>query len=282
MGVHSGINNAVETDIDAIKERTDNLPDDPSDASDIDALHDVPSPNSSDNLKMRDVIGNKTDTHDGNSIYGISEVLQEHVHSVSKSHPSMQDGIVVTSHVNSWELGANATIVGVEQNLDNAVVVDLGGSPNRVRIPLTGHGYMLGGGAPYVKIAGTINYNDTYEIKALPDADHFDIESAFVAETFNQGTETSTDVIPESFDIHEIFIEAMNTIGKTYQLQLYRTDTDAIIGILRAQINANKSDPSGNSIQTPLLPAETGIYARVAIEDGGSKTMQISIRYHTY
>ena len=59
---------AVKTVVDAIKAKTDNLPADPADDSDldtsigvIDAFHDVPAQNAVTNLQMRDIIGNKTD-----------------------------------------------------------------------------------------------------------------------------------------------------------------------------------------------------------------------------
>ena len=58
-----------------IKAKTDNLPADPADDSDldtalttIDEFHDVPAQNAVANLQMRDVIGNKTDTAAGTSL----------------------------------------------------------------------------------------------------------------------------------------------------------------------------------------------------------------------
>lgn len=58
----------IDTVVDAIKAKTDNLPTDPADDSDIDGqlatidgLHDVPTADVTDNAQMRDVAGNKTD-----------------------------------------------------------------------------------------------------------------------------------------------------------------------------------------------------------------------------
>jgi len=48
--------------VDAIKTKTDNLPADPADDSDIKALHTVPVKDVVTNTNMRDVLGNKTDT----------------------------------------------------------------------------------------------------------------------------------------------------------------------------------------------------------------------------
>lgn len=68
--------------IDAIKAKTDNLPADPADDSDIDAaiavvdgLHDVPAQDGGNNAQMRDVIGQKTDTAAGNSLYAFFKAL---------------------------------------------------------------------------------------------------------------------------------------------------------------------------------------------------------------
>ena len=74
-----------------------------------------------------------------------------------------------------------------DRTLDNAAAVDLGGAPNEVRIPSTAHGFLEG---DYVIVAGTTNYNGTFEITNINDVDTFDIESAFSAETFT-GTETA-------------------------------------------------------------------------------------------
>ena len=77
----------------------------------IDGLHDVPSADSSANSTIRDVIGNKTDTHDGNSIYSKLEEAEEHIHSVAKCYPTLANGITVTGGVGAWALGNAATIV---------------------------------------------------------------------------------------------------------------------------------------------------------------------------
>lgn len=70
--------------IDAIKAKTDNLPVDPADDSDLDAsiavvdgLHDVPVQDSANNAQMRDVLGNKTDTAGGNSVYALFKALEK-------------------------------------------------------------------------------------------------------------------------------------------------------------------------------------------------------------
>ena len=57
-----------------------------------------------------------------------------------------------------------------------------------VRIPIAQHGLEVG---RLVTLASTTNYNDTYAIVAVPDANHIDITETHAAETF-AGTETWT------------------------------------------------------------------------------------------
>jgi hypothetical protein len=71
----------------------------------------VPAQNSADNLKARDVIGNKTDTHVGTSLYSLLETINEHIHSQVRCYPTLANGIVVTGAVAAWTLGAFAVVV---------------------------------------------------------------------------------------------------------------------------------------------------------------------------
>ena len=71
------------------------------------------------------------------------------------------------------------------QNLDAAAAVDVGGG--LVGIPLTGHGFVVG---QLVTLAGTANYNETYEVISLTGANQFNIRETFTAEVFD-GTETA-------------------------------------------------------------------------------------------
>ena len=243
----------------------------------VDAFHDVPAQDSSDNVVISDVIGNKSDTHDGNSIYATGHILNEHAHSPSKVYPTMEDGVVVTSSGTAWTLGAAATIIGTTKNLDNAAAADQGGDPNVVRIPCTGHGYVVGNN---VTIAGSINYNGTFEIVAVSDADHFDIESAFTAETFDGGgAETAIDVITEDFDIHFLSIEDLSANG-VYEIVIYDDGTE--VGRTRVTKNAVQDGTVNAPIQTSIIAAGSVITAKAATDNAAGDTVTISIFYHTY
>lgn len=71
----------------------------------------VPTADSSDNNTLRDVVGNKTDTHSGDSIYAIAHTIEEHVHKESKVYPTLAAGVTITSSATAWVLGSFATIV---------------------------------------------------------------------------------------------------------------------------------------------------------------------------
>ncbi len=69
----------------------------------------VPLVDSALNVDMVDVLGNKNDTHDGDSVRAILHTLDEHAHKPSKVWPTLANGVVVTAGV-AWTLGAFAEI----------------------------------------------------------------------------------------------------------------------------------------------------------------------------
>ncbi len=74
----------------------------------VDGFHDVPSQDSVDNAQMRDVIGNKTDTHDGNSLNAFAHTSDEHFHSVVFIKPNLAGSVTLTSDAGAWA-AMNAT-----------------------------------------------------------------------------------------------------------------------------------------------------------------------------
>ena len=53
--------------------------------------------NSVNNDTVGDVIGNKTDNHEGTSIYPILEILEDHSHEPSRVYPTLANGVTVTA-----------------------------------------------------------------------------------------------------------------------------------------------------------------------------------------
>ena len=163
----------------------------------------VPAQDAVANINVVDVVGNKTDTHDGTSLRAFAHTVNEHFHNPQEVYPTLADGITLTTAAGDWALGALTQIVP----------------------------------------ASTIG---------------------------------------DDFDIHEVVIEDVNTQDKTYELVLYSGAGDAEIGRTRFSSAANKGGVPNVTVQTPIIAADSRIRAQLAIQDGGSKTALISIRYHIY
>lgn len=163
----------------------------------------VPAVDSAANLKFREVIGNKSDTHNGTSLAARTHSVHEHFHNEQLVYPTLGDGVTLTSHANDWELGTVTQIV-----------------------PAT--------------------------------------------------------TIGSDFDIHEIVIEAANTADKTYELVLYSGAGDTEVGRTRFAAGAVRGGVPNVFMQTPIIAADSRIRAALAIQDGGSKTVVVSLRYHLY
>ena len=72
----------------------------------------IPGQDSANNSYIQDVVGNKTDTHAGDSLYGKIETLTDHIHSTTKVYPTLANGVTVTGDA-AWTLGAFVEIVPV-------------------------------------------------------------------------------------------------------------------------------------------------------------------------
>jgi len=88
--------------------------------------------------------------------------------------------------------------------------------------------------------------------------------------------------IAADFDIHEVLIEDVNTKDKTYELVLYSGGGDTEVGRVRFSSATDKGGVPNGCMMTPLIAANSRIRAQLAIQDGGGKTVSMSIRYHTY
>lgn len=73
----------------------------------------VPDQDSTDNVTTTDVVGNKTDTHDGDSLAAGLHTLKEHIHKPSKVYPTLADGVTLTatSGAGTWTPGTITQIV---------------------------------------------------------------------------------------------------------------------------------------------------------------------------
>jgi len=133
----------------------------------------------------------------------------------------------------------------------------------------------------YVHILAEHVHSQQYVYPTLADA----VSLTTAAGDWAQGT--LTEIVPAStitspFDIHEIIVETVNTADKTYQLDLYHGASDTFAGSVRFRADSVRGGSGSLTIMTPIIPANDKLTAKLSIQDGGSKTASISVRYHTY
>lgn len=93
-GKVDAVDNFVDTEVAAIKAKTDNLPVDPADQSNIDAK-----------------LGATTDFASHQTLLGYQNSLYQHVHKPAKVYPSLAAGVTLTGAANPYVLGAIAEII---------------------------------------------------------------------------------------------------------------------------------------------------------------------------
>lgn len=62
----------------------------------------VPKTDSTDNNTPADVIGSKTDTHNGDSLYSMTHILNEHAHKEQRVYPRLANPITLTKASGVW------------------------------------------------------------------------------------------------------------------------------------------------------------------------------------
>jgi IS1 family transposase len=81
----------------------------------------VPAKDSTANNSVADVVGNKTDTHDGDSVMAYLKEVSEHAHKPSKVYPTLADGVVLTAvnDAGTWTLGSLVEVVPADTITDD-------------------------------------------------------------------------------------------------------------------------------------------------------------------
>jgi hypothetical protein len=89
--------------------------------------------------------------------------------------------------------------------------------------------------------------------------------------------------ITNDFDIHHINVAAYNA-NDTFELVIYSGANGAEVEIGRCRFTrlTNVGASPHIPMQTPIIPANTQIKAKIASQAGTSNTATISIQYHTY
>lgn len=94
------------------------------------------------------------------------------------------------------------------------------------------------------------------------------------------------EIVPAStiasiFDIHHVSIEGISA-NDVYELVLYYGATDIECGRVRFTKTAVMDSVMNMPIQTPRIPANSKVRAKVASKGGGSDTVDLSVFYHVY
>ena len=79
------------------------------------------SQDSTANSTINDVIGNKTDTHNGDSLYAHAHTIEEHAHKAANVFPTLANGETVVGDLDAWVLGSFKEIVpanGISEDFD--------------------------------------------------------------------------------------------------------------------------------------------------------------------
>jgi hypothetical protein len=87
--------------------------------------------------------------------------------------------------------------------------------------------------------------------------------------------------ITDDFDIHWINIEDADD-NDIYEIVLFSATTEIGRSRIRTLTIANGIVLPALPFQTPIIPANTQIQAKIATKLGGSNKMTISILYHSY
>ncbi len=72
-----------------------------------------PTADSANNNLTSEVVGNKNDTHDGDSIRAVLHTLDEHSHKASNVYPTLASGATITGGAGAWGLGNFSEVVPV-------------------------------------------------------------------------------------------------------------------------------------------------------------------------
>lgn len=75
-----------------------------------DILQNIPSQNSASNNYVRDVMGNKNDDNNGDSLYSFSYKMDKHFHSPAMVYPTLANATVISkANSSAWGLDASPT-----------------------------------------------------------------------------------------------------------------------------------------------------------------------------
>lgn len=125
------------------------------------------------------------------------------------------------------------------------------------------------------KVAKTIPSGAAGVVVTAGDSEAWDLGSFAVM--------AATNAIDEDFDIHFIVVEVMSA-NATYEIVLYAGADGAEVEIGRVRVVrvTNQVRSSHLAIQTPIIPANTQIKAKVMSSTGSTDAVTLTLFYHEY
>jgi hypothetical protein len=87
--------------------------------------------------------------------------------------------------------------------------------------------------------------------------------------------------ITSKFDIHYVNIEDVSA-ARSYELILYQGAGDEEVGRIRFTKTAGLDPVLDRAIQTPIIPANARVRARLASAGAVADTVNVSLHYHEY
>ncbi len=108
-------NDGSLTNLALIRAIVDNLPNDGSltNLATIRSLLNVPDPDGVLNATINEVIGNRSDGNNTNTLHGLLGDVYEEIHTAQLVYPTMALGALVTAHADAWTPGAFAEVVPI-------------------------------------------------------------------------------------------------------------------------------------------------------------------------
>jgi hypothetical protein len=241
----------------------------------------LPAANSSENLNINDVAGNKTDT--AVTTVGTTKSIQAYAKGI------LTQANLIKTEVDKIAPYAGAAIADLTTTIFSRDVVG-----NKADAAVTTVGTVA---SLIAYIKGLLNQAalilvDTHEL-----IDHFHTEMKVYPTLAAGKTITghatawtlgvAAEIVPVNtitsiFDIHFVKIEAVSATD-IYEVVLYSgAAADVEIGRFRTSKDAANTSFPPVAFCCPLQPANTKISAKCASSSGGGDTVTISIGYHTY
>ena len=249
----------------------------------------LPAANAQTNTKPAEVIGNKTDDDTelvagrNPSLAGRAYVAEKHMHGPSWKAPFLQAGVTGTASGTAWVLGAAVTVIPAGSTV-NDVGDAIGGLQPDMTLTDAAAKFLAVHVGSYITIAGsTTPANDgTFLIIGWTSTSVITyLNPAGAAEAF-AGTWSIYYGQKDPYDLHCVHVEAISNNNGTYSLLFFRLDTGAFIGTTGATKVATGETVGDHFIQTPVLPAGTGVSARIAFSGGAAATVQFTVWGHSY